>query len=78
MKKEYATIKFVAYSFLYNYVFGRKVLQTKQKGENSMNCKFHVDTKVYRLEPYENYVRITGWCLDIENRNIEFFIKMNG
>ena len=43
-----------------------------------MNCKFHVDTKVYRLEPYENYVRITGWCFDIENRNIEFFIKMNG
>ena len=35
MKKEYATIKFVAYSFLYNYVFGRKFLQTKQKGENS-------------------------------------------
>lgn len=34
MKKEYATMKFVAYSFLYRYAFGRKVLQTKQKGEN--------------------------------------------
>ena len=55
-----------------------KFYRLNKKEKIVMNCKFHVDTKVYRLEPYENYVRITGWCFDIENRNIEFFIKMNG
>ena len=45
-----------------------------------MNYKYHIDTKVYRIEPYENYVRITGWGFDVNNQNVrcrkEIFEKM--
>ena len=43
-----------------------------------MNYKYHIDTKVYRIEPYENYVRITGWGFDVNNQNVSFAVKMNG
>ena len=43
-----------------------------------MNYKYHIDTKVYRIEPYENYVRITGWGFDVNNQNVSFVVKMNG
>ena len=43
-----------------------------------MNYKYHIDTKIYRIEPYENYVRITGWGFDVNNQNVSFVVKMNG
>ena len=40
------------------------------KEKMEMNYKYHIDTKIYRIEPYENYVRITGWGFDVNNQNV--------
>ena len=43
-----------------------------------MNYKYHIDTKVYRIKPYENYIHMTGWCFNVNDKEVNYFVKMNG
>ena len=43
-----------------------------------MKYKYHIDTKVYKIEPHENYIQISGWCFDINAKDVSYFVKLNG
>ena len=43
-----------------------------------MKYKYHIDTKVCKIEPQGNYIRMTGWCIDINGKDVSYFVKLNG
>lgn len=42
-----------------------------------MECKYHIDSKVYRVKPTESYIRVEGWCFDCNEKKIDFYANVN-
>ena len=42
-----------------------------------MECKYHIDSKVYRVKPSESYIRVEGWCFDCNEKKIDFYANVN-
>ena len=42
-----------------------------------MECKYHIDSKVYRVKPTESYIRVEGWCFDCNKEKIDFYANVD-
>lgn len=42
-----------------------------------MECKYHIDSKVYRVKPLESYIRVEGWCFDCNEEKIDFYANVD-
>ena len=42
-----------------------------------MSIKYYIDTKVYRTNARERYVRVGGWALDTDGLEITFKVLLN-
>lgn len=42
-----------------------------------MGCKYHIDSKVYRVKPLESYIMIEGWGFDCAGEKIDFYANVD-
>lgn len=43
-----------------------------------MDYKYYIDQKKYRVKPDERYIRINGWCFDVQGKDVTYKTEMNG